>query len=81
MAHTYAAIIATEGQRLAGGFRQPWLYADGEVEHLLGTDIVQTTATVRAGDRVLVVTPAGEAIPATVVDPGARSGELLIVGD
>lgn len=81
MTHTFAAIIGSEFQKLPGGFRQFLLYADGEVEEKLGSDIVHTTDTVVAGDRVLVITPTGEAIPATVINPRGGAGELLIVGD
>ena len=73
MHNKYRAIIASETQAIPGGFRQPWLYADGDAEVALGHDIVQTSAEVAAGDAVLIVTPGGDVLPGRIeASPSGR---------
>ena len=69
-------IVATESQAVKGLLeRQPFVYADSAVEDLLGTDIIAATAPLRPGDRVLVISPKGATMMATVVQNGQ---EMLV---
>jgi hypothetical protein len=68
-------IVATEGQSIPGLSRQPFTYGDGAVEEALGTDIIAATGSLVPGERVLVITPKGGAIWASVVQMGR---EILV---
>jgi len=72
---TTPTIVATEGQDIPGLSRQPFTYGDGAVESLLGTDIIAATGELVPGERVLVISPNGAALWATVA---IMSGELLV---
>jgi len=76
MATTAPIIVAREGQaNIPGLQRQPFTYGDGAVESLLGTDIIAATGPLVPGERVLVITPTGGILWATVATVG---GELLV---
>lgn len=76
MAHTTFTIVAVEGQEhIPGLSRQPFTYGDGAVEEALGTDIIAATDSLVPGEKVLVITPTGGILWASVVQMGR---EILV---